>query len=157
MKIRKYLRKLISKILPVDEEKERVMRELLKKMQNHHEWHLERNEYEMTHNEFNIKVNAGSQWIVEPEDIKIPFKWRTHIWEHNKILRRMKEVNELHFAYNVISGNYMYQSELRGKDKREGHEQWLKENASKSDYIIKEDWIYFSEETTAMAFKLTFD
>ena len=154
MNLFKIIRRIIGVVLPVDPEKERVMAVLLERLDKHEDWELNA-PHELRHKEFNIQIDNWCHLIEKPESMRIPFRWRSHVADHFKIIRRMKEVNKLQFIHDVVSGKYVYQRYIGFKNQE--YESWLKENGSVSEYIIREHWLYISDETLAMAFKLTFD
>lgn len=148
--IAKRIRQTIGVLTTKDPEVERVVAALMDRMMDHDKW-ARKDSYSIVHKEFNIVVSRHA--ISEPDYVWIPYRLKSHVQEHINIVLRTHEVNRLGFIHDVVSGKYVYQvrtSALTGTEYKE----WLAENVKSDEYIIKDYWIYFLNEETAMGFKL---
>lgn len=152
-RIAQIIRQAIGKLLPVDPERERVVAALLERLKDHDAW-VKENYMTIKHKEDNIQTDHYN--IEKPQSVSIPFRWRSHVKEHVDVVIRTHEVNRLGFVHDVISGKYVYQVCAPGLKDSE-YKEWLKENAKSHEYIIRDHWIYFLNEETAMGFKLALE
>lgn len=146
-RIAQHVRQAIGKLLPVNPEKERIVSVLLERLKDHDAW-IKENFMTIKHKEDNIQVDYKR--VEKPDFVWIPFRWRSHVKEHVDIVLHKHEVDRLGFIHDVINRKYVYQVHV---DKSE-YEEWLAEHVKSDEYIIKNFWIYFLNEETAMGFKL---
>ncbi len=128
---------------------ERVVERLSKRLNNVDEWEVDG--VGVQHKSYNL--STGTHWIHKPEDVKIPRHWMKTIKGQIAIIHRNAEVDKLGFVYDVVNGKYPYQKHGIADE----YVGWLKENASDDQYVIRGYYIYISDDTLAMGFKLQFD
>lgn len=133
-----------------DSEVERVVERLSKKLENFDEWNV--NGIGVIHKSYNLKVSK--YWISEPESVQIPRRWRKIVKKQIMIIHREHEKEMLGFVYDVLDDKYPYQSYPNYV--RDIERDWLLENAKEDQYVVRGNYVYFSDETLAMAFKLQF-
>ena len=139
-----------------DPEVIKVLDALIKNLKELDKWKPGDGSTKVEHRAWNIEFNKDS--IRKPEYVDI--KWR--YWNQRKSLKksitaiyRKAELNKLGFINDVINGVYEHHwHEPLSDEKRE----WLNENSSgNGDYIYYDYWIYFKDDTLAMAYKLRFE
>jgi hypothetical protein len=153
-----FLHHVIGSILPRDPEEDKVLRALLDRLQNSRDWKKISN-HRIMHCSHDIQIDIfWRSWELDrPERLKIPFYWRSEIKALVHVVLRNDEVDRLSFMHDVISGEYIYQ--IRTETYSDNHSNaisWLNENARSNQYILKNNWLYISDESVATGFKLTF-
>lgn len=132
-----------------DPEVERVVKRLSERLDNIDEWKVDRTGVQ--HKIYNLETTR--HWISSPENIRIPKHWGRIIKKQIDIIHREEEKEKLEFVYDLLNDKYPYQSHGIADE----YLDWLKENASTDQYVIRGYYIYFSDDTLAMGFKLKFD
>ncbi len=132
-----------------DPEIERVVKRLSEKLDNIDEWEVDR--AGVAHKTYNLETTK--HWITNPENVKIPRYWGKIIQKQISIIHREREKEKLGFVYDILDDKYPYQRHGVADE----YLDWLKENAAEDQYVIRGYYIYFSDETLAMGFKLKFD
>jgi len=132
-----------------DPEKLRVAKKLSEQLDNEDDWEVSSSgDGYVSHKIHNIQVNYDR--VHNPEHMWMPSSYKRIIKKKIRKIYRNHELEKLGFVYDYLDGKYPITihgitDELRA---------WLKDNATEDQYIERGNYIYISDETLAMGYKL---
>lgn len=138
-------------IFKEDPEKLRVAAKLSEQLDNVDDWRVsDSGDGYVKHKIHNIQVRYDR--ICEPEHIWMPSSYKKIIKKKIKKIYRNHELEQLGFIYNYLDGKYPLTIRIHGISDEQ--KEWLKENSTEDQYIKRGSYIYISDETLAMGYKL---